>query len=466
MCIRVAGLYRDFAPERVLGPLLARKRFDLVESYVLAAKDPAIARFAVERAAEWRGGDDPVRAGRWAVQFGFRTAEFPRIDYLRRKSALWWTTRLGCWPDFVSFLLAAPPSSDEAPEEQRAEAASNSRKLQRYLARQLLKRGQRAQCAWVIARYGLARDAESSDVASAVQDELRAVGDAASGEPERPRRAAPLVGPELPVFALERDKVRWVNDAAAPAWALAQRTLRSKRVDVLGLDLEHMPENLAGLHPYGRDVQTLQVASRQFCFVFDLQCMCAEWDELLGEVLSNHRIVKVGMGFARDLARLAHELPQFACFRTEVPAYLELERVLAALPESEEDRAIRRRYKELKRFRERRRRRRAQQPPLQQGGSRGGSDVAAALPPDDALEHGGGRKEGGLARLVRVALRKRLDKSEQISNWGRRPLRPEQLAYAAADAMCQIPIFDWLRQRGGDGSRMPIETLPAASPQH
>merc|ERR1712048_379578 len=50
-------------------------------------------------------------------------------------------------------------------------------------------------------------------------------------------------------------------------------------------------------------------------------------------------------------------------------------------------------------------------------------------------------KEGGLAKIVRWVLRKRLNKHEQLSNWSRRPLRPEQLKYAALDSMVECQLW-------------------------
>ena len=52
-----------------------------------------------------------------------------------------------------------------------------------------------------------------------------------------------------------------------------------------------------------------------------------------------------------------------------------------------------------------------------------------------------------VSRRVHVCARtigQRLDKTEQCSDWGRRPLRREQLLYAALDALILILVHDSL----------------------
>lgn len=52
-----------------------------------------------------------------------------------------------------------------------------------------------------------------------------------------------------------------------------------------------------------------------------------------------------------------------------------------------------------------------------------------------------------LGNLVQLCVGKKLDKSNQFSNWENRPLRQEQRLYAALDAYCLIEIYDVIQRQ-------------------
>ncbi|NWX47234.1 MUT7 Exonuclease, partial [Steatornis caripensis] len=67
------------------------------------------------------------------------------------------------------------------------------------------------------------------------------------------------------------------------------------------------------------------------------------------------------------------------------------------------------------------------------------------LSPEQSYEDRGFRQpEKGLSLLVQHVLGKPLDKTEQLSNWEKRPLREEQILYAASDAYCLLEIYERL----------------------
>ncbi|XP_055389806.1 exonuclease mut-7 homolog [Condylostylus longicornis] len=51
-----------------------------------------------------------------------------------------------------------------------------------------------------------------------------------------------------------------------------------------------------------------------------------------------------------------------------------------------------------------------------------------------------------LSALVELCFGKKLDKSNQCSNWSNRPLRTEQINYAALDAFCLIEIYNTIKE--------------------
>ncbi|NWU85561.1 MUT7 Exonuclease, partial [Onychorhynchus coronatus] len=69
------------------------------------------------------------------------------------------------------------------------------------------------------------------------------------------------------------------------------------------------------------------------------------------------------------------------------------------------------------------------------------------LSPEHSHEERGVRQqEKGLSLLVQRVLGKPLDKTEQLSNWEKRPLREEQILYAASDAYCLLEVYERLHK--------------------
>ncbi|KAM6316013.1 exonuclease mut-7 homolog [Podargus strigoides] len=75
---------------------------------------------------------------------------------------------------------------------------------------------------------------------------------------------------------------------------------------------------------------------------------------------------------------------------------------------------------------------------------KGGRKVDVLSPEQSYEDRGFRQPEKGLSLLVQHVLGKPLDKAEQLSNWEKRPLREEQILYAASDAYCLLEIYEKL----------------------
>ncbi len=81
-----------------------------------------------------------------------------------------------------------------------------------------------------------------------------------------------------------------------------------------------------------------------------------------------------------------------------------------------------------------------------------------------------GRAGLGLSALVEGQFGVRLSKSFQRADWGRRPLTPEQLTYAALDTHYLLPIYDALTAELGargalDAARLEFDRIAGAEPK-
>ncbi|KAF1334323.1 Exonuclease family protein, partial [Globisporangium splendens] len=137
----------------------------------------------------------------------------------------------------------------------------------------------------------------------------------------------------------------------------------------------------------------LQIAVRdaenkEEVFVLDLLTMPPKmYNSTLSEVFLSKNILKLGQGFYQDLKELAQSYPKASCFRV-AKSVVEV------------------------------------------------NDLSISLV--------GSHHPLSLQKLVFLYLHRKLTKTQQTSNWNRRPLAPSQLHYAAADALVLIHLYDEL----------------------
>ncbi|XP_031411977.1 exonuclease mut-7 homolog isoform X12 [Meleagris gallopavo] len=189
---------------------------------------------------------------------------------------------------------------------------------------------------------------------------------------------------------------------------------------IVGIDMEWKPS--FGMVGKPR-VSLLQLAVRDEVFLLDLPQLL-EQAEVKGEkeklphiiqmLYSDATITKLGYGMSGDLSSLAATCSTLKGMDKQSQSVVDLLTIDKLLQKSSID------WKK-------------------------GSLKVDALSPEQSCEDEGLRQpEKGLSLLVQHVLGKPLDKTEQMSNWEKRPLREEQILYAASDAYCLLEVYEKL----------------------
>jgi len=234
----------------------------------------------------------------------------------------------------------------------------------------------------------------------------------------------------LPECELEVEDVIFVNDASS--FRQAKEVLLAETL-CIGLDLECMVKRFS-IPNAPKYCQTLQIATRAKTIIFDLQAIAGrhervtrssdgldpvdpiECDELLYTLFYDASLIKVGMSFGSDIRCLGAQYPYFKAFKCIIKSYFELEDVLMFSRN-------------------------------EKGATLFGVDVEREALIKSTLSTTNTKKEGGLATVVRHVLKRRLNKNEQLSNWGNRPLRISQIEYAALDSAIEVEVFCEMQKR-------------------
>ncbi|XP_065504512.1 exonuclease mut-7 homolog isoform X5 [Caloenas nicobarica] len=189
---------------------------------------------------------------------------------------------------------------------------------------------------------------------------------------------------------------------------------------VVGIDMEWRPS--FGMVGKPR-VSLLQIALQDEVFLLDLPRLLeqavteAEKEKLphfIQRLYSDAAITKLGYGMSGDLSSLAATWSSLKDTDKQAQGVVDLLTVDKQLQKSSID------------------------------WKKGGQKVDVVSPEQSGEDRGFRQPEKGLSLLVQHVLGKPLDKTEQLSNWEKRPLREEQILYAASDAYCLLEIYEKL----------------------
>ncbi|XP_014209348.1 exonuclease mut-7 homolog [Copidosoma floridanum] len=177
-----------------------------------------------------------------------------------------------------------------------------------------------------------------------------------------------------------------------------------KNVNVVGIDSEWKPT--FGIKK--PELALMQIATHSHIYILDVTVLGYHnqdlWKELGTALFNNKRILKLGFGIAHDITILRESFPVLSNIRACGEGYLDLSHLWNKL-----------------------------------------------LKEDFVFPYKGDVyfTSKNLSKLVELSLGQRLKKTDQFSNWERRPLRESQITYAALDAYCLLEVYDILAKQCG-----------------
>ncbi|KAH3795422.1 hypothetical protein DPMN_148972 [Dreissena polymorpha] len=186
---------------------------------------------------------------------------------------------------------------------------------------------------------------------------------------------------------------------------------------VVGIDSEWKPAFMGQI----QKVALLQLALRDRVYLLDLLALDqlfteATWSQFAARFLCSEHVLKLGYGIESDLKMLLRSFPCLQEPMMNVKRIVNLETLVRQLKLKESPAVF-----------------------LVEN-----DDSDLVYRPEPEGQGDGEGQERGLSDVVKRCMGRPLDKSEQMSNWERRPLRTEQVKYAALDAYVLLDLYDVL----------------------
>lgn len=201
------------------------------------------------------------------------------------------------------------------------------------------------------------------------------------------------------------------NDEALSA---ATELLMRDSVTRLGLDAEWRPDSRAAVPS---KCSILQVACDDYVFIFDfVEMALGDLEELFEHLFASERIAKIGFAIDGDIKRLRWSFPDVKCFDTFVNVLDFSFETLEATTHLSDGSVV--------------------------ATKSTSNDAAASSSSSSERLQRRKRRQKGLSTYIKQALGYPLSKLQQKSDWERRPLTPQQVAYAALDAYCLLMLQD------------------------